>query len=201
MNARRKQLAAVAVCLAAAFVGASCSTRRSLEDGEGTGTIGALMPDAKLWMVQNLDIGAADSYCYADRESNCHLYGRLYTWQSARQACLALGDGWRLPTDGDWRELARHFGGVFDDAQDRGSAAYRALLQGGRSGFDAVLGGGRAGDGQYDDLDAHGFYWTASEGTPATALFYNFGLGSAALYRQLDGEKPMALSVRCVREP
>jgi uncharacterized protein (TIGR02145 family) len=197
---KRKQLAAAAVCLAVAFVCASCSTRRSFEDGEGAGTVRALMPDGKVWMIENLSIGAADSYCYADRESNCRLYGRLYTWESAQRACSAFGDGWRLPTDGDWRELARHFGGVFDDAEDRGTAAYHALLRGGLSGFDALLGGGRAGDGQYDDVDAHGFYWTASEAAPATALFYNFGFGSTALYRQPDGEKSMALSVRCVRE-
>ena len=74
------------------------------------------------------------------------------------------------------------------------------MLRNGRSGFDAVLGGGRATDGHYDDLDAHGFYWTASEGAPSTALFYNFGRGSTALYRQIDGEKPMALSVCCLSE-
>ncbi len=198
MNLTRTQLAAV-LCLAVVFVGLSCSTQRSVDDGVGGGNTGARMPDGKLWMIENVNIAAADSYCYADRENNCRRYGRLYTWESAQRACLTFGDGWRLPTDSDWRELARHFGGVFDDAQDRGNASYQALLRGGRSGFDAVLGGGRAVDGRYDDLDAHGFYWTASEATLATALFYNFGRGSTALYRQLDGEKPMALSVRCVR--
>jgi hypothetical protein len=31
-------------------------------------------------------------------------------------------------------------------------------------------------------------------------LFYNFGKGSTALYRQLDGEKERAFAVRCVRD-
>jgi uncharacterized protein (TIGR02145 family) len=199
MNRRRQRLAATALSFAAALVGASCSAPGSLESAAGGSTIGARMPDGKLWMTENVGVAAADSYCYADRESNCRRYGRLYAWASAQQACLAFGDGWRLPTDGDWRELARHFGGVFDDAQDRGNAAYHALLRGGRSGLGAVLGGGRTVDGQYDDLDAHGFYWTASEDAPDTALFYNFGRGSTALYRQTDGEKPMALSVRCIQ--
>ena len=48
--------------------------------------------------------------------------------------------------------------------------------------------------------DAHGFYWTVSENDPITAPFYNFGKGSQALYRQLQGQKQMAVSVRCVRE-
>jgi uncharacterized protein (TIGR02145 family) len=195
----RKQLAAVALYLAVALVGASCSTQLDVEDGPDGGAIYTRMPDGKLWIVENANIPVADSYCYADSESNRRLYGRPYTWHSAQQACLAFRDGSRLSTDGDWLELARHFGGTFDDAQDRGKAAYHALLHGGRSGFEAVLGGGRDLAGRYDDLDAHGFYWTASEGSPATALFYNFGGGSTALYRQLDGEKERAFAVRCVR--
>jgi uncharacterized protein (TIGR02145 family) len=194
-----KQLLAIAPCVVIALVGASCSTEGTVEVRPGSATTGVLMPDGKLWMIENLSIGTADSYCYDDREHNCRRYGRLYTWEAAKQACLASGDGWRLPTDDDWRALARHFGGVFDDAQDRGAGAYHALLRDGRSGFDADLGGGRDLDGQYDDLDAHGFYWTASEGRPATALFYNFGRGSTALYRQPDGEKDRAFAVRCVR--
>ena len=42
----------------------------------------------------------------------------------------------------------------------QGKAAYTALLSGGTSGFNAVLGGNRSIDGQYDRLEAHGFYWT-----------------------------------------
>ena len=71
---------------------------------------------------------------------------------------------------------------------------------GGAAGFNAVLGGGRSGDGEYARLNAHGFYWTASEHNPAAARFYNFARGSLALYRQPDGEKVSAFSVRCVRE-
>ena len=73
-------------------------------------------------------------------------------------------------------------------------------MSGGTSGFNAVLGGNRSIDGQYDRREAHGFYWTVSENDPITAPFYNFGKGSQALYRQPQGEKQMAVSVRCVRE-
>jgi uncharacterized protein (TIGR02145 family) len=188
------------VVLGLALVNPACATQPYSEEVPSGGTSYTKMPDGQIWTVENLRIATADSYCYADRESNCRFYGRLYTWDSAQRACRALGDAWRLPTDEEWRELARHFGGIFDDARDRGHAAYHSLLRGGRSGFEAVLGGGRDLDGQYDDLDAHGFYWTASEAAGATASFYNFGRGSTALYRQLDGEKERAFAVRCVRE-
>jgi uncharacterized protein (TIGR02145 family) len=159
------------------------------------------MPDGKQWMTENLNVNTGGSFCYDESELNCRRYGRLYTWESAQQACKSLGDGWRLPTDDDWRKMAKHYGGIFDDSKDEGKAAYAALMIGGSSGFNAVLGGGRVPDeGKYARLEAHGFYWTASEGDPATARFYNFGKGSSALYRQREGAKEMAISVRCVSQ-
>jgi uncharacterized protein (TIGR02145 family) len=158
------------------------------------------MADGKQWTTRNLDVNTLPSYCYEDAELNCRRYGRLYTWESARQGCQSLGDGWRLPTDDEWRQMAKHYGGVSEDSVNKGNAAYEALLAGGNSGFDALLGGGRADDGQYARLEAHGFYWTAPDSDPTGAWFYNFGRGGQALHRQSSGEKQGAFSVRCVTD-
>ena len=159
------------------------------------------MADGKQWTTSNLNLDTAGSYCYEDAEPNCRRYGRLYTWESAQQGCRSLGDGWRLPTADEWQQLAKHYGGVSDDSEDKGKAAYAALVSGGRSGFDAQLGGGRGlEDGEYARLEAHGFYWTASESSPGNAWFYNFGKGGSALHRQRGGEKQRAFSVRCVKD-
>jgi len=158
------------------------------------------MADSKEWMTQNLNLNTAPSYCYEDADRNCARYGRLYTWESAQRACQSLGDGWRLPTDDEWRRMAKRYGGVSADSDDKGKAAYKALAAGGSSGFNAILGGGRSEDGQYARLEAHGFYWTASEIDPAHGWSYNFGLGGQALHRQTGGEKQRAFSVRCVRD-
>jgi uncharacterized protein (TIGR02145 family) len=176
--------------------------RQHREDQKVSGTISSSkrMPDGKQWTTNNLNVNTDPSYCYEDAELNCHRFGRLYTWQSARRACELLGDGWRLPTDDEWRQLAKHYGGARDDSGHNGKAAYTALLTGGSSGFNALLGGGRVESGQYARLEAHGLYWTASESDAANALFYNFGRGGQALNRQRGGNKEMALSVRCVRE-
>ena len=156
--------------------------------------------DGKQWTTGNLNLDVSPSYCYDDKEPNCRRYGRLYTWESAQRACRSLANGWRLPTEGDWRQLARRYGGVSEDSDDKGRVAYSALVIGGISGFNALLGGGRSDTGEYARLEAHGFYWTASETDPATAWFYNFGKGGLALHRQREGEKQRAFSVRCVRE-
>jgi len=158
------------------------------------------MADGKQWTTQNLDVNTMPSYCYEDAEENCRRYGRLYTWESARRACQSLGAGWRLPTDDEWRRMGKDYGGVSEDSDDRGIAAYKALLAGGSSGFHALLGGGRSDDGRYERLEAHGFYWTASESDAASGWFYNFARGGQALHRQSGGEKQRAFSVRCVRD-
>jgi uncharacterized protein (TIGR02145 family) len=198
------QIRVVAIALSIAFeaIGASCVTNRSAQDQKVSGTIQSSrrMPDGKQWTTDNLNVNTDSSYCYEDAELNCRRYGRLYTWESAQRGCQSLGDGWRLPTDDEWRQMAKHYGGVRDDSNDSGRAAYKALLIGGGSGFNALLGGGRSDDGQYARLKAHGFYWTASESDPASAWFYNFGQGGLSLNRQREGEKQRAFSVRCVRE-
>jgi uncharacterized protein (TIGR02145 family) len=193
----------VSIALSIGFGSVSALLQRlSAQDQKALGTIysSKRMADGKHWTTHNLNVNTVPSYCYEDAELNCRQYGRLYTWESARQGCQSLGDGWRLPTDDEWRQMAKHYGGVHEDSDDGGKAAYKALLSGGRSGFNALLGGGRSDDGQYARLKAHGFYWTASESDPVSALFYNFGHGGLALYRQSDGEKQRAFSVRCVRE-
>lgn len=188
------------VIVACACLAASCS--RS-SDPPAASTIEPLrvtrLADGREWTTENLAIEVNESFCYDDSETNCRRYGRLYTWEAARRACRLLGPGWRLPTDDDWRKLARAYGGVREDSTDEGKTAYERLLGDAATTFHALLGGNRSRDGHYERLEAHGFYWTDSE-AEGGAIFYNFGKGGLALNRQLGGEKNMAASVRCISE-
>ncbi len=155
--------------------------------------------DGKLWMTANLEVNIPNSYCYENVKENCEQYGRLYTWESAKEGCKLLGEGWRLPASDEWQQLTMLYGRGTQDSNVYRKEAYKSLQNGGSSGFNALLGGGRTPDGQYSRLDAHGFYWTGTEGDSATAWFYNFGKGSQALYQQGGGEQLSAFSVRCVK--
>lgn len=156
------------------------------------------MADGKQWTTRNLDLEVAASYCYDDKADNCRRYGRLYTWEAAQRACRMLGSQWRLPTDAEFRRLAKEYGGVREDSNDLGAAAYAALLSGGRAGFGAVLGGNREAGGAYARGEAHGFYWTSTISSGG-AWFYNFGRGAGSLNRHADGDPQMAISVRCIQ--
>lgn len=199
MNSERACVRSVALSLAVGFLGV-CLTHASADAQAVSRAVSSKrMPDGKQWTTENLNVDIRSSSCHGDAAPNCRRYGRLYTWDAARQGCESLGAGWRLPTNDEWRQLAKKYGGIRDDSKDTGRAAYKALMTGGRSGFDAVLGGNREPDGTYARLEAHGFYWTATETDPNSAWFYNFGKGGVSVNHH-QGEKQRAVSVRCVKE-
>ena len=198
--AQRTRVASIALSMAFCALGASCLAHRSGTDQSvrPVSLSSRRMFDGNEWTLENLNVNAAQSYCYDGADANCRHYGRLYTWEAAGLGCRSLGAGWRLPTDHEWRRLTKRYGGIDDESADSGRMAYQELLIGGPSGFNAVLGGGRD-ERQYARADAHGFYWTATENDSANAVFYNFARGGLALHRQTGGEKWRALSVRCIR--
>ena len=195
----RLQVLIVAVYVAVGSIGAP-STPPAAASQNASDRSSTRMPDGKQWMTENLKAAVDPSYCYDGSDENCRRYGRLYTWESAQQACHTLGGGWRLPTNDEWAQVAKPYGGVRDDSTDGGKAAYVALIAGGPSGFDAVYGGGRDPSGEYARLEAHGFYWTVTESSPTKAWFYNLGKNGQILNRHEDGEKQWAFAVRCLRE-
>lgn len=158
------------------------------------------MPDQRLWMTRDLNIKVDSSWCFSGDEANCRIYGRMYTYASAAQACETLRDGWRLPSRAEWETLAAQYGGASNHSKDGGKSAYAALQTGGISGFNATLGGNRgAKDQVFARLNAHGFYWTTTEIDAQTAWTFNFGAGGKALHCQDGGEKGEAVSVRCIQ--
>ena len=172
-----------------------------LRDKDGNSYTIKIMPDDKKWMTTNLNVNIPGSYEYKNAEQKTRQYGRLYVWQSALEACKLLGEGWRLPTNEEWQEMAKWYGGVVDDSPDSGKAAYQALIDGGKAAFNAVYGGRRdATDGNYSRVGDHGFYWTATENDTGHAWLYNFGKNGKMLNRHQDGQKHMALSVRCISD-
>ena len=191
--------ALVSITLLGQTTSAPLDRQAAQPKSSGTTYSSTRMADGRQWMTQNLNVNTVQSYCYDDAERNCRQYGRLYTWEAARRGCQSLGDGWRLPTDDEWRQMAKHYGGLLEDSAEGAKATYRALVIGGTSGFSATFGGGRGSDGRYERLEAHGLYWTASDNGSARAYLYNLGKGGQALSRHVQGDKQMAVSVRCIK--
>ena len=157
------------------------------------------MADGKEWTTANLNVPAAGSYCYDDAELNCRRYGRMYTWDSAQRVCQSLGDGWRLPTDDEWRQMTKRYGGVSADSADKGRAASR------HSGAEAHQVSRRCSVATAPMESTHGWRRTGSPGRHQTTIreaprFTTSAKTGRPFHRQPKGEKAMAISVRCVRE-
>ena len=60
------------------------------------------------WMVENLNFKTDSSFCYKNEESDCTKYGRLYSWNDAKEACPS---GWHLPSKTEWETLFSAVGG------------------------------------------------------------------------------------------
>jgi len=105
--------------------------------------------DKQTWMAENLNYKTGNSWCFDDLNSNCNKYGRLYDWNSAKNACPA---GWHLPSQEEWQKLIDFAGGK-DNAK---------ALKTDELGFYAIPGGFRKSS-HFTGIDLQAAWWTASE--------------------------------------
>ncbi len=161
-----------------------------LSDRDGNTYSTKVMKDGKRWMTKNLNIEVDNSWCYKNDPANCKKYGRLYTWEAAKEACALLGDGWRLPTDEEWDGIRDSYGGA--------ESAYKDLLGNGSSGFAAQLGGLRGPNGDFNYEGYYGYYWSSTPNGSSDAWRYCFSSGNGKLDRDyLD--RARGYSVRCLQ--
>lgn len=155
------------------------------------------------WFAENLRFRTADSRCYEGDEVNCEDHGRLYRLEDALQACP---DGWRVPTEEDWRRLERAVGvspAEIEREKGRGEPAGRRLKFGGDTGFD-VRYSGWIDPHQADSsrgMGRNAAYWTSTEGPPddvsATAWHRDVATDRNSIWRS-PVNVTYWLSVRCV---
>lgn len=155
-------------------------------DGQTYRTVKLL---GKIWLAENLNYDTGDNcWFYANDPKNGEKYGRLYTWDAAMKACPP---GWRLPEDEEIISLLNHYSNK--------KATYKALIEGGVSGFNALLGGLRDTGGSFLTLGAFGFYWSATERDGGFAYGYFFFGVNQTLGRD-DGGQGLGFSVRCLQD-
>jgi uncharacterized protein (TIGR02145 family) len=106
-----------------------------------------------VWMAENLNYDAGNgSWCYDNSSSNCDKYGRLYDWETAKRVAPA---GWHLPSDSEIETLLNNLGGS-------GVNAFKPLISGGNSGFNALMGGWRNNYSSFKFIGAFTYFWSAT---------------------------------------
>lgn len=166
------------------------------------------------WMAENFRYDLADDnktcrlYEVDSKPVDVNKYGRLYTHTGAENACP---EGWRLPTDEDWKNLETQLGMSSSDANKkdwRGNIAKRMLTEYDNApALNLLLGGyytpnmtmGMTG---YRFMGSKAYYWTASTDTDKGESFYIF---RECLYnnngiRRQSTTDAFFMSVRYVRD-
>ena len=151
------------------------------------------------WMSSNLNYAMENSYCYDDKTENCKIYGQLYTWEAAQEACP---EGWHLPSDEDWYHLAFHFGGnckcgtfLKSDSTLWKGKDHRGTNEG---LFNALPSGLGSKSGTYYRLRWIAIFWSSDERDVDTAWDWKFKDRSEL--QRWFGSKQAKNSVRCVKD-
>jgi uncharacterized protein (TIGR02145 family) len=155
------------------------------------------------------------AYCdYDNTPANSTIYGRLYNWYAVdnNAATKVASNGgknvcptsWHVPTDTEWTTLIDYLGGVSvagGKLKETGTIHWLSPNTGAtnETGFTALPGGRRIGNGTYDNVGYYGFWWSATEYSTTDAWYRYMGYGSIvgfiSSYLKRNG-----FSVRCVRD-
>jgi uncharacterized protein (TIGR02145 family) len=116
------------------------------------------------WMAENLNY-APGGECLGGNEKNCEKYGRLYTWDAAKEA---VPQGWHLPSIDEWKTLVNFAGGFSEAGKKLKAKTGWGEESGGTDdyGFAALPGGAGATGGLSHYFGSMGVdggvWWTSS---------------------------------------
>src|SRR5574344_720187 len=121
----------------------------------------------------------------AKATANYTTYGVLYNWPAAMNGAASsttnpsgvqgvCPDGWHLPSNAEWTELTDYLGGtsyVGGKLKETGTTHWYHPNTGAtnETGFTALPGGYRSGNGAFDDIGSNGNWWSATELNPSNA--------------------------------
>lgn len=165
--------------------------------------------DAQQW-------SALQSPAYCLFEGNSSAPGLLYNGFAVSATQQLAPQGWRIPTDDDWKKLERHLGMSAVDASSwRGTTQGDQLKEAGtaswtrfsdvwgtnESGFTAKAGGCRMPTGTWGTpgLFATGFWWSSTDKEDGKLWYRHLDYKRSDIFRQYASSK-YGFSIRCVKE-
>ena len=131
----------------------------------------------------------------AKATSNYTTYGVLYNWPAAMNGAASSDTnpsgvqgicppGWHLPSDVEWTTLSDNLGGEYEAGgkmKETGTSHWTSPNTGAtnESGFTALPGGYRSGDGAFDYIGGNGDWWSSTQSNANNAwgrgLYYYGG--------------------------
>ena len=154
----------------------------------------------QVWMAENMNAKVDGSVCYKDSSKYCDAYGRLYSWDAAKNVCP---EGWRLPDTTDWNNLFKSVGGMYSAGTHL--KATTSWTQSGDGNGDDAFGFSAFAAGVWDPTSSVKYHSKGNSTSFWTNVPNNSGnVWSVALYwadaRATFSESGVAegISVRCI---
>ena len=174
-----------------------------MTDGRDGQVYKTIVVDNLTWMAENLNFENANSYCYNDSSKYCAIYGRMYTWAGAQDACP---EGWHLPSyDEVYILTGPDLDGYTRTADQLRSKVGWIPLNGDdtpgldKYGFSASPAGRRV-SGKYYALGTEVGYWFFVESSDYIIYDWVMEFHQDSRYSTLTREnEDWAYSVRCVK--
>ena len=143
------------------------------------------------------------AYCwYNDIATNKATYGMLYNWYVVSTSKLCP-TGWHVPTDAEWSTLTTYLGESVAGGKlkETGTTHWNSPNTGAdnSSGFTALPGGIRNGNGTFDYIGYYGSWWSSSEFNRTRAWHRYVGYTDRCVSRTVN-DSCEGLSVRCLRD-
>jgi uncharacterized protein (TIGR02145 family) len=166
----------------------------------------------QVWMTQNLDVSKfqngdsipeaktdADwekatrskqpAWCYYNNDMSVEKnYGKLYNWYAVNDKRGLAPAGWHIPGEAEWAKLVTSLGGE--------TVAGEVIKSNGFGGF---LSGFRDSDGSFHSDGLVGYWWGATESSPASASCYSITYFSSAFNSDKSADKQKGFSARCIK--
>jgi len=143
--------------------------------------------------------------------ANYTTYGVLYNWPAALTACP---DGWRLPSDEEWKQLEIYLGMSWIDADNN---SWRGTDEGGKlkeagishwaspntgatnsSGFTALAGGLLGVESAFENIGSSGYWWSSTDEDERSAWYRILSYNNSLVCRHRYSDA-IGLSVRCIQ--
>jgi uncharacterized protein (TIGR02145 family) len=165
----------------------------------------------------------AYSWYNADKEQYANAYGALYNWYATDNDAGLCPEGWRMPTDDDFKILEMYLGMKYDEANAggwRGSGSEvvnrlkstRTEADGhpfwaeglndratNESGFSFIPGGLRTSTGYFVSLGRAGYLWSSTERNPEVVWARKMELDYDDVTR-FALNKDLGFNVRCIKQ-
>jgi uncharacterized protein (TIGR02145 family) len=155
----------------------------------------------QFWMAENLNYYTSGTWSYNNQTSNDALYGRYYTWYTAKTICPV---GWHLPSDTEWTELTNYLGGesvAGGKLKETGTTHWESPNEGAtnETGFTALPGNFHTSSDYISNVGLFAFFWSSSSSDTDTisALTRLLGWNRDDIRRD-ENAKFFGQSVRCV---